>query len=115
MVSAALPGANADTMSTAVATPLERQFSNIRGLESMNSTSAMGTTQITLQFDINRNIDGAALDVQTAIAAAKPYLPTSMPNPPSIRKANPRDSPIYILLSVLPPCLYMMWMNLPKI
>ncbi len=100
MVSAALPGANADTMSTAVATPLERQFSNIAGLESMNSTSAMGTSQITLQFDINRNIDGAALDVQTAIAAAKPYLPTSMPTPPSIRKANPADSPIlYIALS----------------
>lgn len=100
MVSAALPGANADTMSTAVATPLERQFSNIAGLESMNSTSAMGTTQITLQFDINRNIDGAALDVETAIAAAKPYLPNSMPTPPSIRKANPADSPIlYIALS----------------
>jgi len=100
MVQAALPGANADTMASAVATPLERQFSNIAGLENMNSTSAMGTAQITLQFDINRNIDGAALDVQTAIAAAKPYLPSSMPTPPSIRKANPADAPIiYLALS----------------
>ncbi len=100
MVSAALPGANADTMSSAVATPLERQFSNIAGLESMNSTSAMGNTQITLQFDITRDIDGAAQDVQTAIAAAKPYLPADMPTPPTIRKANPADAPIlYITLS----------------
>ncbi len=100
MVSASLPGANADTMSSAVATPLEKQFSNIAGLESMNSTSAMGNTQVVLQFDINRNIDGAALDVQTAIAAAKPFLPADMPNPPTIRKANPADAPIlYIALS----------------
>ena len=100
MVTGGLPGANADTMASAVATPLERQFSNIAGLESMNSTSAMGNTQITLQFDINRSIDGAAQDVQTAIAAAKPYLPSSMPTPPSIHKANPADSPIlYIALS----------------
>src|SRR6516162_3636169 len=74
MVSAGLPGANSDTMASAVATPLERQFTNIAGLESMNSTSASGTTQITLQFDMSRKIDGAAQDVQAAIVAAQPYL-----------------------------------------
>ena len=99
-VSASLPGANADTMASAVATPLERQFSNIAGIDNMNSTSAQGSTQITLQFDINRDIDGAAQDVQTAIAAAKPYLPSSMPTPPTFKKTNPADSPIlYIALS----------------
>lgn len=96
-VSASLPGANADTMASAVATPLERQFSNIAGLDNMNSTSALGNTQITLQFDINREIDGAAQDVETAIAAAKPYLPPEMPNPPTLRKANPADAPIYYI------------------
>lgn len=99
-VSASLPGANADTMASTVATPLERQFSNIAGLDNMNSTSAQGSSQITLQFAIDRNIDGAAQDVETAIAAAKPYLPTSMPTPPTFRKANPADAPIfYIALS----------------
>jgi HAE1 family hydrophobic/amphiphilic exporter-1 len=100
MVSASLPGANADTMASAVATPLERQFTNIAGLESMNSTSALGTTQITLQFDMSRKIDGAAQDVQTAIVAAQPYLPSSMPTPPTFKKANPADAPIlYIALN----------------
>ena len=100
MVSAGLPGANSDTMASAVATPLERQFTNIAGLESMNSTSASGTTQITLQFDMSRKIDGAAQDVQAAIVAAQPYLPTSMPTPPTFKKANPADAPIlYIALS----------------
>ena len=99
-VSASLPGANADTMASAVATPLERQFSNIAGLDSMNSTSAQGNTQITLQFAIDRNIDGAAQDVETAIASAKPYLPSSMPTPPTFKKANPSDAPIcYIALA----------------
>lgn len=100
MVSANLPGANADTMASAVATPLERQFTNIAGLESMNSTSAMGLTQITLQFDMSRKIDGAAQDVEAAIVAAQPYLPTGMPTPPIFRKVNPADAPIlYIALS----------------
>jgi hydrophobic/amphiphilic exporter-1 (mainly G- bacteria), HAE1 family len=99
-VMAQLPGANADTMASAVATPLEKQFSNIAGLESMNSTSAQGNTTITLQFAIDRKIDGAALDVQAAISAARDQLPTSMPTPPTFKKVNPSDAPIlYIALS----------------
>jgi len=99
-VSASLPGANAETMASAVATPLEKQFSTIAGLESMNSTSALGSSQITLQFSLDRSIDGAAQDVQSAIIAARPWLPTSMPTPPTCRKVNPADSPIiYIALS----------------
>jgi HAE1 family hydrophobic/amphiphilic exporter-1 len=99
-VSAGLPGANAETMASAVATPLEKQFSNIAGLESMNSTSAMGTTSITLQFALDRGIDGAAQDVQSAIQAATAYLPAGMPTPPTFRKVNPADAPIlYMALS----------------
>jgi HAE1 family hydrophobic/amphiphilic exporter-1 len=99
-VSASLPGANADTVASAVATPLERQFSAIAGLDNMNSTSSQGQCQITLQFDLTRNIDGAAQDVQSAIIAARPLLPTSMPTPPTVRKVNPSDSPIlFIALS----------------
>src|SRR5579885_1028814 len=77
-VSASLPGANADTVASAVATPLERQFTTIAGLDNMNSTSSQGSCQITLQFDLNRSIDGAAQDVQAAIIAARPLLPASM-------------------------------------
>lgn len=99
-VSASLPGANADTVASAVATPLERQFTAIAGLDNMNSTSSQGQCQITLQFDLSRNIDGATQDVQAAIIAARPFLPTSMPTPPTIRKVNPSDSPIlFIALS----------------
>ncbi len=96
-VTATLPGANAETMAAAVATPLEKQFGNIAGIDSMNSTSAMGTTSITLQFDLNRSIDGAAEDVQSAIVTARAFLPTSMPTPPTLRKVNPSDSPILFL------------------
>ncbi len=99
-VTAALPGAAPETMAAAVATPLEGQFSTIAGLDSMNSTSAQGTTSITLQFSLDRNIDAAAQDVQSAIAAALRKLPPNMPTPPSFRKVNPADSPIfYIALS----------------
>ncbi len=99
-VSASLPGANGETMASAVATPLEKQFSGIAGLESMNSTSATGITSITLQFALNRSIDGAAQDVQAAIVAARPWLPASMPSPPTFRKVNPSDSPIlFVALS----------------
>ncbi len=99
-VSAGLPGANAETMASAVATPLEKQFSGIAGLESMNSTSATGTTAITLQFALDRSIDGAAQDVQAAIVAARAWLPASMPSPPTFRKVNPSDAPIlYIALN----------------
>jgi HAE1 family hydrophobic/amphiphilic exporter-1 len=103
-VTASLPGANADTMASAVATPLEKQFSTIAGLESMNSTSAQGTTTITLQFALSREIDGAALDVQAAISAVRNQLPTSMPTPPTFRKVNPSDAPI-LYLAVSSPTL----------
>src|SRR6202044_709131 len=93
-VSASLPGASPQTMASAVATPLEKQFSTIAGVDSMSSTSALGTTSITLQFDLSRNIDGAAQDVQAAIARAASQLPPSMPTPPTYNKVNPADQPI---------------------
>jgi len=96
-VNASLPGASPETMATAVATPLEKQFSTIASLDSMTSTSAEGTAQITLQFSLDRNIDAAAQDVQTAIATAARQLPPDMPTPPSFRKVNPADSSIMIL------------------
>ena len=96
-VSASLPGASPETMAAAVATPLEGQFSTIAGLDSMSSTSGHGTTSITLQFSLDRNIDAAAQDVQSAIAAAQRRLPSSMPTPPSFRKINPADAPIFFI------------------
>ena len=93
-VSASLPGADPATMASAVATPLERQFTAIAGLDSMTSSSSTGNSNITLQFDLSRDIDGAAVDVQTAIAEAMPLLPPGMPAPPSFHKSNPADSPI---------------------
>ncbi len=98
VVSAQLPGANPDTMASAVATPLERQFTAIAGLDSMISSNGLGTTNITLQFNLDRNIDSAAVDVQTAIAEATPLLPVGMPSPPSFRKTNPADSPVMFLV-----------------
>jgi hydrophobic/amphiphilic exporter-1 (mainly G- bacteria), HAE1 family len=97
VVSASLPGGNPDTMASAVATPLERQFTGIAGLDSMISSNSTGNTQITLQFDLSRDIDGAAVDVETAIAEAMPLLPPGMPSPPSFRKYNPADAPIIFL------------------
>src|SRR5438046_4056450 len=96
-VSASLPGANPETMAASVATPLERQFSGIAGIDSINSTNSQGSTSITLQFNLSRNIDAAAQDVQTAISAALPQLPPGMPTPPSLRKVNPADSPVLFL------------------
>ncbi|OOG50635.1 efflux RND transporter permease subunit [Polaromonas sp. C04] len=96
-VTAKLPGGNPETMASSVAQPLERQFSLIPGLSQMTSLSALGSTQITLQFDLNRNIDGAALDVQTAINAASGQLPANLPSPPTFRKINPADFSILIL------------------
>jgi len=96
-VTANLPGASPETMASSVATPLERQFSTIAGIDSMTSTSFLGSTQITLQFNLDRNIDGAALDVQTAIAATARRLPTEMPSPPSFQKVNPADQPIFFI------------------
>jgi HAE1 family hydrophobic/amphiphilic exporter-1 len=99
-VAASLPGASPDTMASAVATPLERQFSTIAGIDSMTSSSALGLTQITVQFSLERNIDAAAQDVQAAIAAAAPQLPPGMPTPPSYKKVNPADQPVlYLALS----------------
>jgi len=96
-VSAALPGADPVTMSTSVAAPLERQFGRIAGVTEMTSTSYRGSTSITLQFELDRNIDGAARDVQAAINAARGYLPSNLPNNPTYRKVNPSDAPILIL------------------
>ena len=96
-VSAALPGASPETMAAAVATPLEKQFSTIAGLDSITSSSAQGSTTITLQFALDRDIDAAAQDVQSAIAAAQRALPPDMPTPPSFRKVNPADSPIFFI------------------
>jgi HAE1 family hydrophobic/amphiphilic exporter-1 len=96
-VTASLPGASPETMAAAVATPLEGQFSTIAGLDSMTSTSAQGSTAITLQFSLERNIDAAAQDVQSAISAALRRLPPNMPAPPSFRKVNPADSPIFYI------------------
>jgi len=96
-VTASLPGASPETMASSVATPLERQFSTIAGLNIVSSTSTLGTSQITLQFDLNRNIDAAAQDVQTAIASAVRQLPPGMPNTPTLKKVNPADQPIVYL------------------
>jgi len=97
LVIAEFPGASPETMATAVATPLERQFSTIAGLDSMNSTNAQGISRITLQFNLNRNIDAAAQDVQAMIGKAARQLPPDMPNPPSYQKVNPADFPVLFL------------------
>jgi multidrug efflux pump len=96
-VSASLPGASAEIMASSVATPLERQFGHIAGVTEMTSTSGLGTTSITIQFDLTRNIDGAARDVEAAINSARTYLPANLPANPTYRKVNPADSPIMIV------------------
>jgi len=96
-VSAGLPGASPEIMASAVATPLERQLGHIASVTEMTSTSTLGSTQITLQFDLNRDINGAARDVQAAINAARSYLPTNLPSNPTWRKSNPSDAPVFIL------------------
>jgi multidrug efflux pump len=96
-VSASLPGASAQIMAASVATPLERQFSHIAGITEMTSSSQLGSTSVTLQFDLSRNIDGAARDVEAAMNAARTYLPTDLPSNPTYRKVNPADSPIMLL------------------
>ncbi len=105
-VTATLPGASPETMAASVAGPIERQFSTIAGISSMTSTSSLGQTQITIQFDLNRDIDGAALDVQTALAVAQRRLPVEMTTPPSFRKVNPGDSPV-LFISLNSPTLPM--------
>jgi multidrug efflux pump len=96
-VSASLPGADPETMASAVATPLERQFSRIAGVNQMTSSSSIGSASVTLQFDLNRDVNGAARDVQAAINAARAQLPANLPSNPSYRKINPSDSPILIM------------------
>ena len=96
-VAASLPGASPEIMASAVAAPLERQLGHIAGVAEMTSASYLGTTAITLQFDLSRNIDGAARDVQAAINAARANLPANLPNNPTYRKVNPADAPIMIL------------------
>jgi HAE1 family hydrophobic/amphiphilic exporter-1 len=99
-VNAELPGASPETMASAVATPLEKQFSTIAGLDSMTSSSSQGSTQVTLQFNLSRNVDAAAQDVQAAIARTSPELPQNMPSPPTYQKVNPADQPVlYMSLS----------------
>ena len=101
-VGAQLPGASPETMASSVATPLERQFGRIAAVTEMTSSSSLGSTSITLQFDLNRNIDAAARDVQAAINAARGYLPANLPNNPTYRKVNPADSPIFMLALTSP-------------
>src|SRR5947209_17410743 len=96
-VGAGLPGASPETMASAVATPLERQFGRIAGVTQMTSSSGLGSTSITLQFDLNRDINAAARDVQAAINAARSQLPADLPGQPGYRKVNPADSPIFML------------------
>ena len=96
-VGAGLPGASAEIMASSVATPLERQLGHIAGVTEMTSSSGLGSTNITIQFDLSRNIDGAARDVEAAINAARTYLPANLPGNPTYRKVNPADSPIMIL------------------
>src|SRR5512146_383209 len=97
-VSAGLPGASPETMASAVALPLEKQFATIAGVSSINSSSSQGSTSITLQFDLNRDIDAAAQDVQAMIAKAARQLPPQMPAPPSYQKVNPGDQPVFFLV-----------------
>ncbi|MBN8913622.1 MAG: efflux RND transporter permease subunit, partial [Rhizobiales bacterium] len=96
-VSASLPGANPETMASSVAQPLERQFAQIPGVTQTTSSSGLGTTTVVVQFDLDRNIDAAANDIQAAINAASGQLPTDLPSPPTYRKVNPADSPIMLL------------------
>jgi HAE1 family hydrophobic/amphiphilic exporter-1 len=93
VVSASLPGANPETMAASVATPIERQLSTIAGITAMSSSSSLGSTQITLQFDLDRDIDAAAQDVQSALSVAQRRLPDEMDDPPSYRKGHPADAP----------------------
>src|SRR3954470_2412503 len=97
LVTASLPGASPETMASAVATPLENQFSAIAGIESMTSTNSLGTTQVTIEFDLSRNLDGAAVDVQAAITQASRLLPPGMPPRRTFAKVTPADQPVIYL------------------
>ena len=97
-VTASLPGADPETMASSVATPLEKQFSSIEGLWTMNSSSSQGKTTINLQFDLSRKIDASAMDVQASITKASRVLPPDMPSPPTFSKINPAERPIYYIV-----------------
>src|SRR5512139_3888680 len=99
-ITATLPGASPETMAASVASPIERQLSTIAGISSMTSSSLLGTAQITVQFDLNRDIDSAALDVQTALTIAQRRLPTEMTTPPSFRKVNPAAFPVLFIANI---------------
>src|SRR5580658_358289 len=99
-VSAQLPGGSPETMASSVATPLERQFARIAAVTEMTSTSTLGGSNITLQFDLNRDINAAARDVQAGIAAARGYLPANLPSNPNYRKSNPADAPIFQIAQI---------------
>ncbi len=111
-VSAALPGASPETMATSVALPLEKQFQTIPGLNIISSSSTLGNTSLTLEFDEGRPIDGAALDVQAALLRAQRALPQDMTQPPSYRKVNPADAPV-LLVAMTSPSLSLTAMALP--
>src|SRR5476649_1717082 len=96
-VSTSLPGASAETIASGVTTPLERQFSLIAGVTELTSVSSLGSSSITVQFDLDRDIDAAAVDIQAAINAAGGQLPSNLPSPPSYRKVNPADSPVMLI------------------
>ena len=109
------PARSPDTMASAVATPLEKAFSNIAGINSMVSTSGQGATAITMQFELDRNIDGAALDVESEISAAERYLPPQLPAPPSFIKLNPADQPVMNLgAAYRTRCRFTTWTNMPR-
>src|ERR1700722_15976792 len=101
-VSASLPGANPETMASAVATPLERQFATVAGIDSMTSSSGIGSTSVTIQFTLERSIDGAAADVQAAVAAVLRKFPPGMPAPPTVQKVNPADQPVVFMTMSAP-------------
>ena len=100
LVTTQLPGASPEIIASSVTQPLERQFGQIPGVTQMTSSSALGNSAITVQFDLARNIDGAAQDIQTAINAASGQLPKNLPSPPTYRKVNPADSPILVLAQI---------------
>ena len=114
-VYAGLPGASPETMASSVATPLEKQFTTIAGLDSMTSTSSLGSIEITRQFNLSRNIDSAALDVQSAISAAANQLPPNLPSPPTFRKVNPADQAIFLWPLPRPHCRSTKSISMPKI
>src|SRR5204862_5036050 len=102
LVTATLPGASPETMAASVATPLENQFSTIAGLSAMTSINSLGSTQVTLEFELERGLDGAAVDVQAAITQASRMLPPGMPTPPTFTKVNPADQPVLYLALTSP-------------